>query len=121
MSRVMIIAEAGVNHNGDMELAKKLVDVAAEAGVDAVKFQTFNSKKLVSKFADKANYQKNTTDSTESQLTMLQRLELSKENHSMKHRHGGHYGLHGSNRKDARIPPIKPTLQSALSVCAKAL
>ena len=83
MSSVFIIAEAGVNHNGDMNLAKKLVDAAAEAGADAVKFQTFNSKKLVSKFANKAEYQKKSTDSDESQLKMLQRLELSKEDHLM--------------------------------------
>ncbi|WP_299798802.1 N-acetylneuraminate synthase [uncultured Maribacter sp.] len=80
--RVLIIAEAGVNHNGDLELAKKLIDAAADAGVDYVKFQTFNSKKLVSKSAEKADYQKeNTNDAIESQLKMLQRLELSKENH----------------------------------------
>ncbi|MGO4919933.1 N-acetylneuraminate synthase [Maribacter spongiicola] len=80
--RVLIIAEAGVNHNGDIELAKKLIDAAADAGVDYVKFQTFNSKKLVSKSAQKADYQKeNTNDAIESQLKMLQRLELSKENH----------------------------------------
>jgi N,N'-diacetyllegionaminate synthase len=80
--KVLIIAEAGVNHNGDIELAKKLIDAAADAGVDYVKFQTFNSKKLVSKSAQKADYQKeNTNDAIESQLKMLQRLELSKENH----------------------------------------
>jgi len=79
---VLIIAEAGVNHNGDIELAKKLIDAAAEAGVDYVKFQTFNSKKLVSKNAQKADYQKeNTKDSSETQLSMLQKLELSKEDH----------------------------------------
>ena len=64
MNRTLIIAEAGVNHNGDIELAKKLIDVAADAGVDFVKFQTFNSKKLVSKSAQKAEYQKNTQDSS---------------------------------------------------------
>ncbi|MEP2690293.1 N-acetylneuraminate synthase [Maribacter dokdonensis] len=81
-NRVLIIAEAGVNHNGDITLAKKLIDAAADAGVDYVKFQTFNSKKLVSKSAQKADYQKqNTNDAIESQLKMLQKLELSKENH----------------------------------------
>lgn len=81
-NNVLIIAEAGVNHNGDINLAKKLVDAAAKAGVDYVKFQTFNSKKLVSKNAQKAKYQKeNTNNSEESQLKMLQKLELSKENH----------------------------------------
>lgn len=78
----MIIAEAGVNHNGDIALAKKLIDAAADAGVDYVKFQTFNSKKLVSKSAQKADYQKqNTNDEVESQLKMLQKLELSKKDH----------------------------------------
>ncbi|MBK8547847.1 MAG: N-acetylneuraminate synthase [Saprospiraceae bacterium] len=80
--KVMIIAEAGVNHNGDIDLAKKLVDVAAEAGVDYVKFQTFKAEKLVSHSAAKADYQiKNTGNQTESQLDMLKNLELSKEDH----------------------------------------
>ena len=80
--KVIIIAEAGVNHNGDIELAKRLIDAAAYAGVDYVKFQTFNSKKLVSKNAEKASYQKeNTLKEHESQLAMLQKLELSKESH----------------------------------------
>lgn len=74
-----IIAEAGVNHNGSFELAKKLVDKAVWAGADCIKFQTFNSKNLVSKNAQKAEYQKKTTDSSESQLDMLKKLELSKE------------------------------------------
>lgn len=82
MKKTLIIAEAGVNHNGDINLAKKLIDAAAAAGVDYVKFQTFNSKKLVSKNAQKATYQKeNTNNATESQLEMLQKLELSKEMH----------------------------------------
>ena len=82
MKKTLIIAEAGVNHNGDIRLAKKLIDVAVEAGVDYVKFQTFNSQKLVSKNAQKATYQKeNTKDALESQLEMLQKLELSKEMH----------------------------------------
>ena len=81
-NKVLIIAEAGVNHNGDLNLAKKLIDVAVKAGVDYVKFQTFNSKKLVSKFAEKADYQKeNTHNAAESQLEMLQKLEMSKEMH----------------------------------------
>lgn len=81
-NKVTIIAEAGVNHNGDITLAKKLIDAAANAGADYVKFQTFNSKKLVSRSAQKADYQKeNTKDTVESQLIMLQKLELSKENH----------------------------------------
>jgi len=78
----VIIAEAGVNHNGEIELAKKLIDVAANAGVDFVKFQTFNSKKLVSKNAQKAEYQsKNTGNAESSQLAMLQKLELGKDQH----------------------------------------
>lgn len=82
MKRVLIIAEAGVNHNGDIANAFKLVDVAAEAGVDYIKFQTFKSNKLVSKFAEKANYQiENTKNTSESQLQMLQKLELSHEQH----------------------------------------
>ncbi len=75
-----IIAEAGVNHNGSIELAKKLIDVAVEAGADAVKFQTFKAEKVISKFAQKAEYQKKTTDSQESQLEMVKKLELSFEN-----------------------------------------
>lgn len=82
MNKVLIIAEAGVNHNGDINIAKKLIDVAAEAGVDYVKFQTFKSSKLVSKSARKANYQNvNTGNSNESQLEMLQKLELSEADH----------------------------------------
>jgi N,N'-diacetyllegionaminate synthase len=71
-----IIAEAGVNHNGELKLALKMIDSAAEAGVDAVKFQTFNAEKLVSTLAPKARYQKETTGSKESQLDMLKKLEL---------------------------------------------
>jgi N,N'-diacetyllegionaminate synthase len=82
MNKVIIIAEAGVNHNGDIELAKKLIDVAVDAGVDYVKFQTFKSESLVSKFAKKAPYQiENTKDAVESQLQMLKKLELSNSQH----------------------------------------
>lgn len=80
MKHVIIIAEAGVNHNGNFELAKKMVDAAKEAGVDYVKFQTFNPKKLVSKYAEKAEYQKETTGSDETQLQMLQKLTLTEDN-----------------------------------------
>lgn len=78
-NHTFIIAEAGVNHNGSFELAKQLVDKAVWAGVDCIKFQTFNSKNLVSKNAQKADYQKKNTDSNESQFEMLKKLELSKE------------------------------------------
>lgn len=82
MNKVIIIAEAGVNHNGDIKLAKKLIDVAVDAGVDYVKFQTFKSESLVSKFAKKAAYQiENTQDSVENQLQMLKKLELSHSQH----------------------------------------
>lgn len=81
MSRVIIIAEAGVNHNGSIEMAKSLVDVAADAGVDYVKFQTFKASKLVNEDAEKAEYQKNATDSTESQFSMLKKLELNEQDH----------------------------------------
>ncbi len=83
MSHTLIIAEAGVNHNGSIELAKKLIDKAAEAGVDIVKFQTFKSEKLVTKTAKQADYQqKNLQGSAgDSQLAMLKKLELSVEDH----------------------------------------
>ena len=79
MNHVCIIAEAGVNHNGSLELAKKMVEEAKKADVDYVKFQTFKPERLVSKFAEKAEYQKNTTGSDESQLQMLQKLTLTEE------------------------------------------
>ena len=77
MKQVFIIAEAGVNHNGSIEIAKKLIDVAVDAGVDAVKFQTFKTENLVSKNAQKAQYQKeNIGDNDNSQFNMLKKLEL---------------------------------------------
>ena len=82
MDRVLIIAEAGVNHNGDLNLAMQLIDAAAEAGADFVKFQTFKAHKLVSTSAPKANYQKDKEkDKSESQFEMLKKLELSEEDH----------------------------------------
>jgi N,N'-diacetyllegionaminate synthase len=77
-TKTIIIAEAGVNHNGDLAIAKKLVDVAAEAGADYIKFQTFKAEKLVTKSAAKAQYQQENNDAQEqSQLAMLRKLELS--------------------------------------------
>jgi len=82
MRKVFIIAEAGVNHNGSIELAKKLIDVAVEAGADAVKFQTFKAEKLVSKNTQKAQYQKeNIQDNDDSQFNMLKKLELDIDTH----------------------------------------
>ena len=84
MNKVLIIAEAGVNHNGSIELAKRLVDEAVNAGVDYIKFQTFKSEKLVSKAAKQAEYQqKNIGHEGESQYTMLKRLELSPADHEV--------------------------------------
>ena len=79
--RTFIIAEAGVNHNGSIEIAKELIDKAKAAGADAIKFQTFKAEKLVSKTADKAAYQKKTTSKNESHYEMLRRLELDEEDH----------------------------------------
>ncbi|MDC0393506.1 N-acetylneuraminate synthase [Candidatus Pelagibacter sp.] len=80
-NRVFIIAEAGVNHNGSIELAKKLIDAAADSGADAVKFQTFKAQNLATKYAKKAKYQKNLTKQNESQYKMLKKLELNKQMH----------------------------------------
>jgi N,N'-diacetyllegionaminate synthase len=80
---VLIIAEAGVNHNGDRKLARQLVDVAAEANADIVKFQTFTADKVATINAKKANYQNQTTSESESQHTMLRKLELSRDTHLM--------------------------------------
>lgn len=78
---VFVIAEAGINHNGDMRLVKALIDVAVEAKADAIKFQTFQTKNLLIKNAPKARYQRKTTNSKESQYNMLKRVELSKGQH----------------------------------------
>lgn len=79
---VLIIAEVGVNHNGSMEIARKLVDAAVAAGADIIKFQTFKAERLVSKNAKKADYQKkNMGDGNDSQFEMLKKLELSKQDH----------------------------------------
>jgi N-acetylneuraminate synthase/N,N'-diacetyllegionaminate synthase len=82
MNKTIIIAEAGVNHNGDIETAKRLIDVASDAGVDYVKFQTFKAERLVSPSAQKAKYQiKNDKNSDDLQLNMLKKLELSDADH----------------------------------------
>ena len=70
-NKVFIIAEAGVNHNGSVEIAKQLVDVAVDSGADAIKFQTFKAEKLVIKSAEKAEYQKKNTDKSETQFDMF--------------------------------------------------
>ncbi len=81
MNNTFIIAEAGVNHNGSLDMALKLIDVAADAGADAVKFQTFKADKVVSRFAPKAEYQTRNTGAVDSQLEMVKKLELNEEQH----------------------------------------
>jgi N,N'-diacetyllegionaminate synthase len=81
-SPVFIIAEAGVNHGGNMELAYQLIDIAANAGADAVKFQAFRTENLILENVEKADYQKNTTSKVESQFEMLKKLELSRKQYS---------------------------------------
>ena len=90
---MFIIAEAGVNHNGDVRLGMKLVDAAADAGADAVKFQSFKAEAVASASAPKAAYQLETTDRRQSQLEMLRALELPAEAHRELQRHAGERGL----------------------------
>jgi N,N'-diacetyllegionaminate synthase len=85
--KVCIIAEAGVNHNGSLDLAKRLIDEAASAGADAVKFQTFKAENLVSHSAVKANYQQDTTDKNETQFEMIKKLELDLSDHQILQKH----------------------------------
>ena len=79
--KTLIIAEAGVNHNGDLALARQLIDVAADAGADMVKFQTFSAERLVTAYARKADYQNLTTGTNESHHAMIRRLELTSDMH----------------------------------------
>jgi N,N'-diacetyllegionaminate synthase len=80
-SKILVIAEAGVNHNGSLDLAKKLIDIAHDSGADYVKFQTFTAEAVVSKVAKKANYQLSTTETEESQFEMIKKLELDRAAH----------------------------------------
>ncbi|MFN9116380.1 MAG: N-acetylneuraminate synthase family protein, partial [Bacteroidota bacterium] len=94
MKHTIIIAEAGVNHNGDIELAKKLIEVAADAGADYVKFQTFKADKIVSKDAKKAEYQiNNLGGNDDSQYGMLKKLELSENDHHVLHDYAINKGI----------------------------
>jgi len=81
MEKIFIIAEAGVNHNGSVKAAKKMIDVAREAGADAVKFQTFKAEEVISRHAPKAEYQRERTDKNESFLDMVKKLELDAKTH----------------------------------------
>ena len=87
MNKTLIIAEAGVNHNGEIKNAIKLIEIAAEAGADLVKFQTFNPTSVVTSKAPKAEYQIKNTRSHESQLEMIKRLHLSYEEHKLLIKH----------------------------------
>lgn len=83
MNKTIIIAEAGVNHNGDIETAKRLIDAAADAGVDYVKFQTFKANKIVTKQAKRADYQNKNTKDVDTQYEMLKKLELNEDSHHL--------------------------------------
>lgn len=90
---VLIIAEAGVNHNGDLDMARRLIDVAAGAGADVVKFQTFRSDLIIAANAPKAAYQERNTGRSESQLDMVRKLELSASDHEMLRSHADRKGI----------------------------
>jgi N,N'-diacetyllegionaminate synthase len=91
--KTFIIAEAGVNHNGDLEIARKLIDAAADSGADAVKFQTFKAENLVCPDAPKAGYQMETTGSSDTQYEMLKKLELNAEAHKELINHSREKGI----------------------------
>jgi len=91
--RVTVIAEAGVNHNGDRKLALDLIDAAHAAGADVVKFQTFSADRIVMSTAPKAQYQMATTETKESQFDMLRKLELSREDHFVLVEHAQRVGI----------------------------
>jgi N,N'-diacetyllegionaminate synthase len=93
MNKTFIIAEAGVNHNGSLEMAFQLIDVAVAAGADAVKFQTFKAEKVIAVNAPKADYQQKTTDSDKSQLEMVKKLELDESAHTRLYQHCQHKGI----------------------------
>lgn len=93
MNKTFIIAEAGVNHNGSLEMAFQLIDVAVAAGADAVKFQTFKAEKIIAVNAPKAGYQKKNTGSNESQLEMVKKLELDETAHIQLYQYCQHKGI----------------------------
>lgn len=93
MQKTIIIAEAGVNHNGDINIAKKLIEVASEAGADYVKFQSFIARDCVSKIAKKASYQLENTDENQSQLDMIKKLELDEKAHEELIKHCNKCGI----------------------------
>lgn len=94
MRKTLIIAEAGVNHNGDIQLAHQLIEMAAQAGADIVKFQTFDATKIISRHAQKAAYQiQNTGNNTESQLDMVRKLQLSDSQHAQLIAHCNQQGI----------------------------
>ncbi|WP_397601108.1 N-acetylneuraminate synthase [Silvanigrella sp.] len=93
MKKTIIIAEAGVNHNGDLELAKRLIEVAANAGADYVKFQTFTANELVTQNATRADYQIKNSNIDETHFEMIRRLELKRENHQVLINHSKNCGI----------------------------